>query len=243
MLVPTTDFTATTKTSITLTSGATASDIVEILAYDISSIADTVSSLNGGTFSGNITIDGDLTASSIAYPTTDGTSGQVITTDGSGTLSFTTIASDKIEEGNSSVEVVDTGTGYVAVTVDGTETARFVAGGNFNFNSGYGSVATAYGVRAWIRGQGNVSGDVRASGNISSVTSASAGAFVANFATAMPDGDYAITAAAGLTGSTDVAITTAPNNSTPSTTQFSFRTTNTGSTPANTYEFGIAVIR
>ena len=62
MLVPTTDFTATTKTSITLTSGATASDVVEILAYDISSIADTVSALNGGSFGGNITVSGTITS-------------------------------------------------------------------------------------------------------------------------------------------------------------------------------------
>ena len=32
---------------------------------------------------------------------------------------------DKIEEGNSSVEVVDSGTGYVSIVIDGTETARF----------------------------------------------------------------------------------------------------------------------
>jgi len=38
------------------------------------------------------------------------------------------VTSDSISEGNSSVEVVDTGTGYVAVAVDGVETARFLAG-------------------------------------------------------------------------------------------------------------------
>ena len=88
--------------------------------------------INGGTID-DTTIGGStpaagtfttLTASSIAYPTSDGTSGQVIATDGSGTLSFTSVASDKIEEGNSSVEVVDTGTGHVKVTVDGSETLR-----------------------------------------------------------------------------------------------------------------------
>ena len=64
MLVPSTDFTATTKTSVTLTSGATASDILEIVAYDISSIADTVSALNGGSFGGSITVSGSVTATS-----------------------------------------------------------------------------------------------------------------------------------------------------------------------------------
>jgi hypothetical protein len=61
MLVPGTDFTATTKTSVSLTSGAAASDIVEIIAYDISSIADTVSALNGGSFGGAVAVSGNLT--------------------------------------------------------------------------------------------------------------------------------------------------------------------------------------
>ena len=54
LLVPVSDYAATTKTSVVLGSGAAASDIVEIVAYDISSIADTVSALNGGSFGGNV---------------------------------------------------------------------------------------------------------------------------------------------------------------------------------------------
>ena len=38
------------------------------------------------------TFTGTLTASGLAYPTSDGTNGQVLTTDGSGTLSFSTIS-------------------------------------------------------------------------------------------------------------------------------------------------------
>jgi len=75
MLVPTTDFTATTKTSIALTSGATASDIFEILEYDISSIADTVSASNGGTFDGAVTFSGGATGISESF---------IITIEGSG---------------------------------------------------------------------------------------------------------------------------------------------------------------
>jgi len=41
------------------------------------------------------------------------------------------VTSDTISEGNSSVEVVDSGTGYVAVTVDGVERARFDNNGHF----------------------------------------------------------------------------------------------------------------
>jgi hypothetical protein len=40
---------------VVLTSGAATSDILEVVAYGISSIADTVSRLNGGEFGGNIT--------------------------------------------------------------------------------------------------------------------------------------------------------------------------------------------
>ena len=55
LLVAGTDYTATTLTSVTLTSGASASDIVEIVAYDIFSVADTVSASQGGTFDGEVT--------------------------------------------------------------------------------------------------------------------------------------------------------------------------------------------
>lgn len=45
------------------------------------------------------------------------------------------VTSDKIEEGNSSVEVVDTGTGYVAITVDGVEAARVDANGRLGIGT------------------------------------------------------------------------------------------------------------
>ena len=62
--------------------------------------------------------------------------------------------------------------------------------GLLQFNSGYGSVATAYGCRAWVNfnGQGTVA--IRASGNISSITDLGVGVYRANFATAMPDANY-----------------------------------------------------
>jgi len=63
LLEDTTDYTALTKTSITLTSGATTDDIVEIVAYGIFSVADTVSAKDGGGFGGNITAPKYLTTS------------------------------------------------------------------------------------------------------------------------------------------------------------------------------------
>ena len=64
-------------------------------------------------------------------------------------------------------------------------------GGNIQFNSGYGSIATAYGCRAWAQFNG-VGPSIRGSGNISSITSPATGTYILNFTTAMPDANYSI---------------------------------------------------
>ena len=52
---------------------------------------------------------------------TDGSANQVLKTDGSGNLSFTTISSDKIAEGNTEVEVTDSGSnGTITLKTEGT---------------------------------------------------------------------------------------------------------------------------
>ena len=68
---------------------------------------------------------------------------------------------------------------------------RVTATGLFQFDSGYGDIATAYGCRAWVNFNG--SAGIRASGNVSSVTDNGAGDFTINFTTAMPDANYAVT--------------------------------------------------
>jgi len=72
-----------------------------------------------------------------------------------------------------------------------TEQMRLASSGDLKFNSGYGSVATAYGCRAWVNfnGQGTVA--IRDSGNVSTVTDLGTGVYRVNFTTAMPDADYA----------------------------------------------------
>ena len=60
-------------------------------------------------------------------PSADGTTGQVLSTDGSGALSWATASAtvDKIVEGNTEAEVVDTGAdGHFKVTTEGTERLR-----------------------------------------------------------------------------------------------------------------------
>ena len=91
----------------------------------------------------------------------------------------------------------DTNTGVffsAADTIDFTEggaaTGQFDSSGNFKFNSGYGSVATAFGCRAWVNFNGEGTVAIRASGNVSSITDNGTGQYTVNFTTAMSDVNY-----------------------------------------------------
>jgi len=64
--------------------------------------------------------DTNLVVRGLTYPTADGTTGQVIKTDGSGTLSFTTISTNSVSQGDSNVTVTDSGTGSVTIDADGS---------------------------------------------------------------------------------------------------------------------------
>ena len=76
----------------------------------------------------------------------------------------------------------------IAATIDTSQ--------NFQFNSGYGSVATAYGCRAWVNFNGTGTVAIRASGNVSSITDNNVGQYTVNFTTSMPDTNYAVSASA-----------------------------------------------
>jgi hypothetical protein len=71
-----------------------------------------------------------------------------------------------------------------------TEQVRITSGGEFRFNSGYGSVATAYGCRAWVNFNGTGTVAIRASGNVTSITDNNTGDYTVNFTNAMPDANY-----------------------------------------------------
>ena len=72
------------------------------------------------------------------------------------------------------------------------DVASMSSNGNFSFNSGYGSVATAYACRAWVNFNGTGTVAIRASGNVSSITDNGTGNYTVNLATAMTDTNYAI---------------------------------------------------
>ena len=74
---------------------------------------------------------------------------------------------------------------------------------NLQFNSGYGSAATAYGCRAWVNFNGAGTVAIRASGNVSSITDNGTGDYTVNLTTAMPDANYSVV---GLSSSTAVSV-------------------------------------
>jgi hypothetical protein len=104
------------------------------------------------------------------------------------------VSTTSISNGNSNVSIASANSN-VSIFTAGTKAAEFDSSANFQFNSGYGSVATAYGCRAWVNFDGttNVGGNctIRASGNVSTVADNGAGDYTVNFTTAMPDVNYA----------------------------------------------------
>ena len=76
--------------------------------------------------------------------------------------------------------------------VNETEQMRLTPAGLLKFDSGYGSVATAYGCRAWVNFNGTGTVAIRDSGNVSSITDIGTGQYRANFTTAMPDVNYCV---------------------------------------------------
>ena len=99
------------------------------------------------------------------------------------------------------VQGTDTNTGIyfgsdtISFTEGGTQVGEFDSSANLKFNSGYGSVATAYGCRAWVNFNGTSTVAIRASGNVTSITDNGTGDYTVNFTTAMPDANYCVDAA------------------------------------------------
>ena len=94
----------------------------------------------------------------------------------------------------------------------GTKTAEFNrTNGDFGFDSGYGSTATAYGCRAWVNFNGTGTVAIRVSANVSSITDNATGHYTVNFATAMPDSDYAFFGSAKFVDGTNYGRIACPS--------------------------------
>jgi hypothetical protein len=118
-----------------------------------------------------------------------------------------------------------------------TEQARITAAGLLQFNSGYGSVATAYGCRAWC--QYNSSQAIVSSANVSSITVIGTGDVRLNFATAMPDANFSAVASTNESGGTAKFC----NTTQPSTTTIRVVTFNLAGATCNNEYNSVAVFR
>jgi hypothetical protein len=172
--------------------------------------ADTIAFAEGGAEVMRITSDGNVgigTASPTARldvrrSTVDGAIAEFHQSSGYGIdiASSESIASISSGYLQAFIFKTDNGSGQV-------EQARITSSGGFRFNSGYGSVATAYGCRAWVNFNGTGTVAIRGSGNVTSITDNGTGDYTVNFISFMPDVNYSVV---GSGGNTDNSLNAYP---------------------------------
>jgi hypothetical protein len=130
------------------------------------------------------------------------------------------------------------------------EQMRLTSNGTLQFNSGYGSVATAYGCRAWVNFNGDTAGSpaINASGNVSSITDNGAGRYAVNFTNAMPDANYgANVSVSGQPGVSDANFIVTDQNNTvrvnPTTSSFAMTVFRYQGTPLDADFVRVSIFR
>ena len=174
---------------------ATASAINELTLANAAAGSNPVLSATGGDTNIGITL------------TSKGTGGIVFPAGSVSTPAITTIGDTNTGIFFSAADTIDFAEG-------GAATGQFDSSGNFKFNSGYGSVATAYGCRAWVNFNGTGTVAIRGSGNVTSITDNGTGSYTVNFTTATPDANYSVKGMASVgTRYAFVSIASTPTTS------------------------------
>jgi hypothetical protein len=156
-------------------------------------------SIINATTTGGVVVSGD-NSGSLQLASNNGTT--AVTINGSQNVGIgTTSPASKLDVFADTVTFGDTGSFNFAINGTNvlfkngsggtTECMRITSAGDLRFNSGYGSVAVAYGCRAWVNFNGSGTIAIRGSGNVSSITDNGTGDYTVNFTTAMPDANYA----------------------------------------------------
>jgi len=115
-------------------------------------------------------------------------------------------------------------------------------GSTFGFNSGYGSVATAYGCRAWVNFNGTGTIAIRGSANVTSIGDGGVGIYTVNITTAMPDVNYAVVGMSTLNRRLQYNSSTF-NTSIQSTSACVLRNTDSGTTVQDDQCINVIIVR
>jgi len=137
-------------------------------------------------------------------------------------------------------------TGTASININGTVGATTPAAGTFTslqFNSGYGSSATAYGCRAWVNFNGTGTIAIRGSGNVTSITDNGTGDYTVNFTTAMPDANYAFFGTAGRGASNADSLVNENVSTVPTTSAVRFGTTTGAGTLTDMSYVNVSIFR
>jgi hypothetical protein len=207
-------------------------------------VANTFSSsgatITGGTI--NSTAIGGTTAAAGKFTTLEATG---VTTVQAGTAALPAITTT----GDTNTGIFFSAADTIDFTEGGAATGQFDSSGNFKFNSGFGSVGTAYGCRAWVNFNGSGTVAIRASGNVSSITDNGTGDYTVNFTNAMPDADYAMIGTSNLGTGGNFTTVVAPSRadspftSTPTTSSFRLTTSPLSAGAQDATFVSIAVFR
>jgi hypothetical protein len=125
----------------------------------------------------------------------------------------------------------------------GVQVGEFDASSNFQFNSGYGSVAVAYGCRAWVNFNGTGTVAIRGSGNVSSITDGGVGLYTINFTTAMADANYAVPMSAEGSGSSGPLIAAPTISGTYTTSAVNINTMSYSGNNTDSQKINVAIFR
>jgi len=129
------DYTATSGTSVVLGTGASASDIVVVVVYDVFSVADTVSKTDGGQFDGAVTFAGAFTSLGID----DNADATAITIDSDENIAIG--VTSKNSSNNGSLTIGHTGMTKVSASASGNADELILIGADASANVGMSIIA------------------------------------------------------------------------------------------------------
>ena len=183
----------TNKFNITATSGNTAIAGTLGVTGDVSvntNKFNITASSGNTTIAGTLGVTGNATIDGVAYLDDDTTANTPV-------LSFTGDTNTGI--GRSAADTLDfitNGNSRFRIESTGQIKAVYESQVGSDYNT---QLDNGYLCRAWVNFNGTGTVAIRASGNVSSITDHAVGDYSANFTTAMPDGNYSISACSGIT--------------------------------------------